>query len=123
MVIASFERCSSSRAGPDNDRLRFADSTSERPMSIGVAYPPSCECSICVTSDPRYLANGGMRKKLERPLSMLAQPGSSIRPACRGRQSANVDTISAGVGSFAAALLHVASFEPALRQLMALTPS
>ncbi|MEY2401154.1 MAG: ATP-dependent helicase/nuclease subunit, partial [Ilumatobacteraceae bacterium] len=112
----------------DNDWLRFADSTPERPMSIGVAHSTVMRMLDGVTSDQRYLAaTNAMRTKLDEALvdarttlefveSVPALSAAAIAIGERRHGS------SAAWAPFAAAL-HFASCEPALSQLMsALTP-
>ncbi|MBK5330883.1 MAG: UvrD-helicase domain-containing protein [Ilumatobacteraceae bacterium] len=112
----------------DNDWLRFADSTPERPMSIGVAHSTVMHMLDGVTSDQRYLtASKGMRSKLDEALidarSTLefveSVPALSAAAAAIGERRHGS---SAAWAPFADAL-HFASCEPALSQLMsALTP-
>ena len=112
----------------DNDWLRFADSTPERPMSIGVAHATVMRMLDGVTSDHRYLtASKAMRSKLDDALidarSTLefveSVPALSAAALAIGERRKGV---SPAWAPFAAAL-HFASCEPALSQLMsALTP-
>jgi ATP-dependent helicase/nuclease subunit A len=112
----------------DNDWLRFADSTPERPMSIAVAHSSVMRMLDGVTSDPRYLtASSVMRTRLDEALVdarttlefVESIPALSAAAAAIGERRHGS---SAAWAPFAAAL-HFASCEPALRQLMsALTP-
>ena len=112
----------------DNDWLRFADTTPERPISIGVAHSTVMRMLDDVTSDQRYLtAANAMRTKLDNALvdarstlefveSVPALSAAALAIGERRKGS------SPAWAPFAAAL-HFASCEPALGQLMsALTP-
>jgi ATP-dependent helicase/nuclease subunit A len=112
----------------DNDWLRFADSTPQRPMSIGVAHSTVMHMLDGVTSDQRYLAaTNVMRARLDEALVdarttlefVESVPALSAAAVAIGERRHGS---SAAWAPFAEAL-HFASCEPALSQLMSeLTP-
>ena len=112
----------------DNDWLRFADSTAQRPMSIGVAHSTVMHMLDGVISDQRYVAaTNVMRARLDEAL-VDARTSLEFVESIPALSAAAVAIGERRHGSSAAwapfaASLHFARCEPALSQLMsALTP-